>query len=336
MRDLVKLPTQLITLKMKNINKKINWDLFFSSLVLFPIFRFVILQIVITYFYIGNIYDDCTNDFNWYLVAYILPILLSILTSLFLKWRLISEIGKIFLIFFIAINYWGATFNKQEVGYYFKRPIVFEELKNADRLLNAVILRKHWDDSNFVCQKPLSTKHIILLKESPKMRHNERVFYAFQESPLGENSNYTSHYNEATSKIPSEKIDEIQSSVYNSGFLDKPNKKFEKSGNQFDIQIVNFENNSGKEFYIVTIKSGVLKEAKFSGVYEFLFDENGLRKRQKYYYSNDIFVESTEYPLISHLIELLFLCFSIVLHILITLVKKGIIRGRLRIGNLGI
>lgn len=295
---------------MINIKNYLNWDIFFKTIVLFSVFRFAMMILGSVYYY------DCLDDFYWYSFSFVIPAVTSIIVASFLNDKFLFYLGIIYLPLFIVISILGFSYSSGLMGYAFKRPTVFSEVKIVENILSIDTVKKEWDELYFSNEYPLIKKPQTMGHGSGYWYHAERFFIAY-ESKHGK-INYSKILNEENkTRISNEELKFFQFEIIKSKFLDVPAKGYEKGGNSFFIQIVKFNTSENKVYNLVTMMSRTtgLDREEFP-LYEFLFDEKGLIKKQKYYYSDDDFGVGWEYPNISPLFEmillyLVFLMFSI-------------------------
>jgi len=290
------------------------------------------------------LYYNVNNDLFWYLLYYFIPILLAVFLAIRFKDNSnLYEIGKFFVFVLFVLTILGSIVNKNYWGYYFKRPSTFSELKNANEILS--ITQFGDEKSSFK-----------IINETNLIDEGELVsdFYYFSfERPIftmlsknisrGNLSDWNEIYKSPKAKLTEVELKKLDNSIRNSEFIDIPEYGYEESlitkGIAVEFVTSSSDNTSlvtlnesrkpllsfDKKFVYVLINSGQISNDHF-GVYEFLFQENQIIKKNKYYY--DVAgLEGIEYPVASPIIELIFLFFtlfviSITKSIKIILLKK--------------
>lgn len=81
---------------MIDTKNKSCWDTFFTSIVLFTVFRCLLMKPSWIFYY------DYVNDIYWYLLAFIIPAILAVSIALFLKSKILNNLSVIFFHFLLS------------------------------------------------------------------------------------------------------------------------------------------------------------------------------------------------------------------------------------------
>ena len=148
--------------------------------------------------------------------------------------------------------------------------------------------------------------------------------------------------NDKDLKLSISEVNNIQTLIINSSFLESPEEGYEERGNRYDIQIVEFvtsdESNTTivptnksvsqrkpslefeNKFLLVSMKSGELSNDHYP-FYEFLIKDDQIIKKQKYFY--DVAgIEGMEYSILAPIAEIAVLVLSLILFGIYRLIIK--------------
>lgn len=274
------------------------------------------------------IYYNSTNDITWYLLNYIIPATISILIAFIFRNKInLFSFGRIFLPILITISLIGGILNFQYWGYFSKRSSVFNELKNANEILAI-------NETNNIYNDTLLFNHIELNPEY-YYHSSQRPILAMLENgrSRGNIFDYEKIFQSQKAKFSKNEILNLQQLIKKSDFLDKPEKGYEKFTNGINGLFIEFttskENNASiiatgeatrkpalkyENIYIYAlIRSGQISNDHF-GVYEFLFKNNKIIKKQKFFY--DVAgIEYMEYPTLAPFFEIVLLIITFVFFI---------------------
>ena len=272
------------------------------------------------------LYYNASDGFTWYLIYLIFPIFGGIIISILLKNKnTLENFGKYFFITLLLSTIIGTILNNNYWGYLFKRPTVFSELKNANEFLSLTEFEKEKD-------KKTEIKTDTTLYQNVEISSD--YYYDIYERPIkamlsnwksrGNLHDWERIYKSNKAKLSSIEINSIFDTISKSNYLEKPEKKYSETGNNYTGIIIEFTNSkvdnvsfgglnetrkpnfkNDKVYYFVTLKSGQFANDHYK-VYEFLIFENKIIKNQNYNY--DVAgVEGMEYSNFAAFLEFILL-----------------------------
>lgn len=180
-----------------------------------------------------------TDYLLWYILYFGIPFFLSFLTTYlffnyFTKKKVFVILSYLYFIWIISLNAYLALENKDYWGYYFKRPVIFTELKNANKITKAMKVQTS-KKSKFKLLVEDKSKYI-----TPSLNPSDyyyslysRVFTTFEN--LGnqrphlyglERNILDSNYN-----FNSNELKKISDLIYKSGVLDSGKKNWDTTRN---------------------------------------------------------------------------------------------------------
>lgn len=285
---------------------------------------YVFIRFIISLCISGNthhfIYYNITNDITWYLLNFICPIIISLLIAIILHGKTkVFNLGYYFLPILVILSLVGGFINYQYWGYFSKRKSVFSELKNANEILSITQTDSLYNDSLLFSYIKLNPEYYYYTSERP--------FIAMLENghSRGNISDYQAIYKSKKAKFSATEIVNFQQQIKASKFIDKPENGYEKFSNGFNGLFIEFTTSKVKNIIISSTKEKlrkpqleydciytyvIIESSEISNdhyaVYEFLFQDNKIVKKQKFYF--DIAgLEYIEYPTLAPFIEILLL-----------------------------
>lgn len=306
---------------------------------------FVLIRVILFVIYRSNantlmfIYYDVSNDVFWYSLFYFIPIILSILLALLIKRKqTFIKVGQIFIFLLLAITISGSIANKKYWGYYFKRPSIFNEVKNANELLSITEFEKtkagykKVEDTTLLINNKIVTDFYYFNYERP-------IFAMLSEgNSVGNLIDWKEIYKSPKTKISDIELNKIETLLSKSKFIDSPEKGYEKHNITKGIVIEFVTNNDRKttlvsvsdnrtprlsydrKYFYVIVSSGQISNDHY-GNFEFLIENNKVIKKNKFYH--DLAgIEGMEYPIAAPLLEFLALLITLILFLIIKTITK--------------
>lgn len=271
----------------------------FSSLLFFPCQYICILLAVNQMDSLIHVTYNYANHFVWGCMYFYIPTLVSLLGGFIIFQNYSkSKLKKIFeywgilnLILLLTTNVTLAIHSKMYWGYYFKRPVIFEQVKAALEIENAseVHTINVKDQKQFLIDKE-PKKQILLGRVEPYYWNEDRIFMTFESRHTyrGNLTEWNSILNDSSQSISDCNLVQIRDIIYRDSFIENG------SGNYFTHRdvfgpIVEFTTDKGDRFIYAGLRSDQIANDHYP-FYEFLFaEENGklkMLKRQKYYFDD--------------------------------------------------
>ena len=280
----------------------------FNSSFYFVIFRFLVwltflfnrsLSELINYHY--------SDDFVWYLIWFVIPVLASVLIAIRLKVNFFQKIGTVLLPLLIIGTIIGGYLNNEYWGYPLKRPTVFKELKEASTIISITNIEKLSDGKYFKSYTDTTSTKRLFGREDLYYGNLDRPIMTFLDRANinGDLYDWYEISKNIDKKTSENELRLISNSIVKSNLLVKPSKGYESSGNRFSGRIVAFKTVDGETFYHVTLKSGEVANDHYP-LYEILLSKSNSKfdiLKSQHFYTDFAGIEGFEYSNLASLIE---------------------------------
>lgn len=304
-------------------------SLILRASIFFVLFRFLIaILLIVNKDLSDQLNYNYSTSFYWYSLMFALPLFASLLLSLKLKSKYLKQIGIFLLPFLISATIFLGYLNKNEWGYWFKRPSVFQELKKAKTIISISNITKANGEENF----KIDTE----TENSRELRGRKNLYYGNLDRPImifEDNSwlqpdlkNHLSIAADLSPKINRENLEILTKTFLNSEILSAPsNKHYFERANRFRGKVIEFITTENKSYYHLGLTSGEISNDHYP-YYEFLIERSKTKKilkNQTYFY--DIAgIEGLEYGTLIGIIEFAGLLGIIVFVVLFNGIKRFI------------
>ncbi len=281
------------------------------------------------------LYYYISNDFSWIFSTLILPLVIAISIGQNIKSILLTNLGKLFLPILLVLTIVGCGLNKYYWGYYFKRPSLFAEVKDANEIISITMLEKKYDEEQFkILSNSISSNNYYNISDLYELNF-KRAFMVFENLPnRGNLSDYKEIANDKNLKLSPKEISQLQKLVINSSFVKNTMEGKKMVSNGYDIQVIEFVTSKERystyvsttddsirhrkpilefdnRFFLVSIEGGEVSNDHYPFI-ELLIKDNKIIKKQKYFF--DVAgMETTEYSFFAPFLEIVGIFISIVL-----------------------
>jgi len=286
----------------------------FNASVYYVIFRFLVwLTLSFNRSLSGSINYHYSDSLIWYLLWFALPILASVLIATKLQFRFFQKIGFALLPLLIVGTIIGGYLNNEYWGYPFRRPTVFNELKEASSIISITNIKKLADEKDFRAYTDSSLTESLFGREDLYYGNLDRPIMTFLDR-ANINGDLYGWYEIAENvekKISKNDLSLISSLIVKSNLLFSPSKGYESSGNRFNGRIIEFKTVDGKSFYHITLKSGEVANDHYP-LYEILIanSDSALNIIKTQYFFTDVAgIEGFEYSNLAGFIEFVLFIF---------------------------
>jgi len=284
-------------------------NILFNASFYYVCFRFLIwLVFIINRNLAETINYHYSDSLFWYFNWFIFPILTAILISIKFQVKLIKQIGIILLPALIIGTLITGYLNNNYWGYWFKRPTVFNELKEASSIISITDIKKQYNQEVFSIEIDTST-----IKE---FYGREDLYYGIFDRPImtfldNAHINPDLYYwfeitKDTNNKITKSELDIITKNIQKNNFLIQPqSKSYEESANRLSGKIIEF-NTGGNTYYHIALTSGEVKNDHYP-FYEFLINKKQPDKiiKKQMFYTDCAGIEEFEYANFAGLLEFL-------------------------------
>lgn len=259
----------------------------------------------------------------WYFLWFVIPIISSVLIAIRLRNQILEKIGLILFPSLVIGTIIISHFNNAYWGYYFKRPAVFKEIKEANEIINIKKFLRIPGAENFEISTTLKTSDEVYSWNDYYYTTIDRPIMTFIQTRNTNNKNLRDWYQISTdtSKVFNhQKLKTISALINNSNLLVKPDHGYESSKGIYG-RIINFKTLDGKGFYHLSIRSSPTANDHFPNYELLISDKENLEIEKSNLFFTDVAgYEGFEYVNVAGLLEFLLL----VLSILITVIKVGL------------
>jgi hypothetical protein len=268
----------------------------------------------------------------WYFIWFVFPIISSFLISIKLKIDTFKKVGFILFPALLVMTIIGGYLNKDYWGYYFKRPSVFKEIKEANEIINIKDFMRVPDSESLEVSITSKSSDDVYSWNDFYYTTIDRPMMTFIENRNVNNENLSDWYQiskDSSKLFNQQKLKTISTLINNSNILVKPNKGYEHSNGIYG-RIINFKTLDGKVFYHLSVKS--LPTANdHSPNYEILIsDEENLKiEKSNIFFTDMTGFEGLEYANIAGLLEFLLLIISSLITA-ITLASKLLLKQKIQ------
>jgi len=264
-----------------------------------------------------------SESLTWYFIFFLVPLLAGIAFYLGLKniylprgFRMLLWIILILQLSFTIIS---SVLNYNYWGYAFRRPTIFNEVFNADKVLSGSKIYTKISTgiaSYFVVIDSTELLEGLLGRTNLYYGKIDRIFMAFQDKSSEKPSlNDFPKINQKASKIY---LNSVFKQIYESGIIDKGEKDWDTT-RQINGIVTEFVTKDKDKYLFAGLSGGQVSNDHYP-FYEFLFIEKDNRykliKKQRFY--TDIAgIEGLEYAIIAPFFSLLLTVIGLIVSIII-------------------
>lgn len=287
----------------KTINILLNASIYYVS------FRFLIwLIFIINRNLAETINYHYSDSLFWYFIWFIFPILTSILISIKFQLKFLKQIGIILLPILLVGTLIIGYLNSDYWGYWFKRPTVFNELKEASLIVSITDIKKPFGKDDFSIDLDTTITKELYGREDLYYGNFDRPIMTFLDNAHIKPDLYYWYEisKDKNEKITKPELNIITKSIQNSNFLIQPeSKSYTERANRFSGRIIEFETDNNN-FYHIALKSGEVENDHYP-FYEFLINTKNPNKiiKRQVFYTDVAGIEGFEYANFAGLFEFL-------------------------------
>jgi len=236
--------------------------------------------------------------------------LTSVLISIKFQHKFFKQIGILLLPILLIGTLILGYLNNDYWGYCYKRPTVFNEIKEATSIVSITDIIKSFEKDYFSVELDTAVTKELYGRQDLYYGNFDRPIMVFQDN----SSKYPDLYywfeivNDTNKKITKSELKIITNSIQSSNFLIQPkSKSYTERANRFKGRIIEFktENNN---FYYIALKSGEVENDHYP-FYEFLINTKNPNKiiKRQIFYTDVAGIEGFEYANFAGLFEFLVL-----------------------------
>lgn len=250
-----------------------------------------------------------SNEWIWYLIWWIGPIAFSIFLAKQFRFKFFLKTGYLLLPVIMIATICLGIWNKKSWGYFFKRPAIFSEVKNIEKInaisivsTDKVSLPFNIEEERYEFQElnddldpyygNMDRMHLTIIENAPK------IIQSFQR-------------NNSTSKVSNDDLTVISNKIEESNLIVAAERGYAERGeDRLHGIAVEFNTNSKSRYLYIALSGGQISNDHYP-FYEFLFEKSislELSKKQMYFV-DFAGIEGAEYCNIAPPIELL--CFIV-------------------------
>ncbi len=277
-----------------------------------------------------NLYEQIvfhySNELMWYILFYGFPILVGILFALLIRNKVINKALKVFL-YLIAISQIGFTIvavihNHNYWGYYIKRPSIFKETFQADRVITcSSISNNSSTEVSFIIVSDTAIKLDNLRgRKDPYYGLVDRPFMVFEDNAhiSGYLYDFPKIYQDKNQKLPETVLKNISKEIQQANYLFQGNNNWVMNGIATE-----FISTDSTKYLIAGLRGAEIQNDHYP-FYEFLFvnenDNYKLLKKQKFF-TDFAGEEGFEYANIATFFSLLLTVIGLVGALIIWLIR---------------
>ncbi len=317
---------------MKFIMVKKVIEILFNASIYYVIFRLIVWLIFILNWNLGETVNYHYSDsLIWYFLWFIFPITTSILISIKLQANYLRRIGVILLPALIIGTVISGYLNNNYWGYWFKRPTVFKELKEASSIVSITDINKPFGKEDFVVEIDSNRTKELYGRKNLYYGNFDRPIMTFQDKAHihPELYDWFEITIDSSKKINNSDLLSLTRTILGSHLLVQPKtKSYNESTNRLKGKIIEFKTLDNKSFYHIALTSGEVSNDHYP-FYEFLIEKNDKIdiKNNQIFYTDVAGIEGFEYMNIIGLFEFFLLLIIGILVLLFNSVKL-IIKGK--------
>ncbi len=280
----------------------------------------------------NNILLHYSDSLTWYFIFFFVPLLGGLTFYFWVKEKYVSKRLKFLfgslLILQLVFTVTALSMNSNYWGYAFKRPAVFREILNAEKVLSCA--RVFNTDSTGIVKLHVEVDTTVSMenlygREDPYYGTLDRIFMVFQDRAQfnGLLSDFPKIYNNAELKISNDILLRIDKQIKESKLIDKGYNKWDTLVplNGIVTQLVA---NDNAKFIFAGLSGGAVSNDHYPN-YEFLFAEKDhqyeLIKKQRFY-TDVAGIEGLEYANIAPFFSLLLTVIGLVGAIIIGTINR--------------
>ncbi|MCF6297461.1 MAG: hypothetical protein L3J08_05695 [Flavobacteriaceae bacterium] len=291
------------------MKKPIN--ILLNASIYYVVFRFLIWFVFILNRNLAETVNyHYSNSLFWYFIWFVFPILTAILIPVKFQIQFLKQVGSILLPILLVGTLLIGSLNNDYWGYWYKRPTVFNELKEVASIISITDIKKQYDQENFSIEIDTSATKKLYGRENLYYGNFDRPIMTFLDNaPINPSLFYWFKITkDTTKKIKKPELLSITNAILKNGFLKQPKLGYEKSGNRFNGKIIEFKTNKDNSFYHIALKSGETENDHYP-FYEILINTKNLSKiiKKQIFYTDVAGIEGFEYTNLAGLVEFLVL-----------------------------
>ena len=291
-----------------------------ASILLLAFFNYSLFQQILYHY---------SDELIWYLIFFILPVTLGLSVGFVMMrkriWPGIIILGCLVLIAQVTIHIIEVSKSKEYWGYYFKRPTIFKEVKDARAIETISVVSTF--GTNTLHKGLDSSLNLDYYREDPYYATATRALMTFEDVSSDRLfSDWKTILADSLKKISDEKLQPISSFLFSSDFTVKKSEHYE-TAESFSGYIIEFKTAPDRAWTYVGVGTPQVDNDHYA-FYEMLYrrDKNSmvLADSQKFFWDFAGY-EGQEYSLIGPVMSLVILiptALTLIVFLIIYLVKK--------------
>lgn len=252
-----------------------------------------------------------SNDFLWYSLMFILPLITSIFIAKKIKSKYLTQIGAFLIPTLIIGTLCFGYLNNNQWGYWFKRPSTFTELENTKTIVSISNITKEFDKDNFKIEKKSNVAKDVYGRKDLYYGNVDRPIMVFQDNSSKHPDLLDWHIiaTDSSAKINVANLKTLTKTILNSNILFPHNSEsYYETANKFNGKVIEFKTIENKSYYYIAMESGEVSNDHYP-FYEFLFEKEQPNHILKYqtFFVDIAGIEGFEYANVIGLLDFLFL-----------------------------